>query len=280
MNTSVTTTSVQLTNSSRGSARTTSTLKLTTELRRDAYAQDLTIESSSAASPSTRSPISRRDCRRRSRASSRRARGARAQYVGALSLGDSYRPTDDLQMQYGVRVDGNRFDGEPVLNPTSSRLFGVAKRRRAESRVSRARASASRGCTASASQVGGFDGAFARSARGGARRHRHVPEHAERDVDRLGDGQHRAAERGAAAHLRRRRGADAGLGGVHGEHRRRCRRSAPTARRARCSRAPRRTSRCSTQELSPRRGRCARTSSGAGPRSATGSRRRSTGRTR
>jgi hypothetical protein len=47
------------------------------------------------------------------------------EYVGALSLGDSYRPADDLQVQYGLRLDGNRFDAIPGENLDVMRTFGV-----------------------------------------------------------------------------------------------------------------------------------------------------------
>ena len=70
-----------------------------------------------------------------------------SEYVGALSLGDSYRPTDDLQIQYGVRLDGNRFTSEPMLNPRCRAAVRRRERPRAESPLRSARASASRGCT-------------------------------------------------------------------------------------------------------------------------------------
>lgn len=40
------------------------------------------------------------------------------------SLGDSYRPNQDLQVQYGVRVDGNHFMNVPSANPQVEALFG------------------------------------------------------------------------------------------------------------------------------------------------------------
>src|SRR4029453_17343989 len=45
--------------------------------------------------------------------------------VGAVSLGDSYRISSDLQVQYGVRVDGNHFGGAPDFNPQVEQAFGV-----------------------------------------------------------------------------------------------------------------------------------------------------------
>jgi carboxypeptidase family protein len=47
------------------------------------------------------------------------------QIVWGLSLGDSYRRSSRLQLQYGVRVDGNAFGNTPRLNPDAERLFGV-----------------------------------------------------------------------------------------------------------------------------------------------------------
>ncbi len=45
--------------------------------------------------------------------------------VGAVSLGDSWKKTSDLQFQYGVRVDGNHFTATPTYNPDVQTLFGV-----------------------------------------------------------------------------------------------------------------------------------------------------------
>ena len=47
-----------------------------------------------------------------------------SQLTGALSLGDSYRRTNNLQVQYGVRLDANRFSTTPSFNPELERLFG------------------------------------------------------------------------------------------------------------------------------------------------------------
>lgn len=43
---------------------------------------------------------------------------------GALSLGDSYRRTPDLQFQYGVRVEAGRLTTEPAFNPLVESAFG------------------------------------------------------------------------------------------------------------------------------------------------------------
>jgi hypothetical protein len=57
-----------------------------------------------------------------------------SQLAGALSLGDAWRPSRDLQLQYGVRVDANDFLSAPAYNADVERLFG-ARNDRAPSRV-------------------------------------------------------------------------------------------------------------------------------------------------
>ncbi len=44
--------------------------------------------------------------------------------TGALSLGDSYRRTEDFQLTYGVRVDAGRFTTGPAFNPLVESTFG------------------------------------------------------------------------------------------------------------------------------------------------------------
>ncbi len=45
--------------------------------------------------------------------------------IAAMSLGDAWRPSNDLQVQYGVRLDGNRFFNGPNTNPDVISAFGV-----------------------------------------------------------------------------------------------------------------------------------------------------------
>ncbi len=42
---------------------------------------------------------------------------------GAIYLGDTWRPARGLQLTYGVRLEGTRFDGAPAYNPTVDSLF-------------------------------------------------------------------------------------------------------------------------------------------------------------
>jgi len=47
------------------------------------------------------------------------------QLAGAVALGDYWRPTPDVQVQFGVRADGNRFLMEPAGNPAVQATFGA-----------------------------------------------------------------------------------------------------------------------------------------------------------
>lgn len=99
-------------------------LKLGTEFRSDAATQDQTINRlgsftyNSLADLQAGVPVSF------SRTLSPRERST-SQLIGAVSLGDSYRRTDRLQFQYGVRVDGTRFLDNPTYNPDVEQKLGV-----------------------------------------------------------------------------------------------------------------------------------------------------------
>jgi hypothetical protein len=45
--------------------------------------------------------------------------------VGAISIGDAWRKTDNLQIQYGLRLDGSKFLNDPTFNPAIESVFGV-----------------------------------------------------------------------------------------------------------------------------------------------------------
>ncbi len=99
-------------------------LKLTSELRRDGNTQDQTINRlgtfsyNSLADLQAGIPLSYA----RALAPRRRESGI---VVGALSLGDSWRRTTNLQFQYGVRLDANVFTQSPAANADVQRLLGV-----------------------------------------------------------------------------------------------------------------------------------------------------------
>lgn len=48
------------------------------------------------------------------------------QVTAGVSVGDSWRPTRTLQVQYGLRVDGNRFLDQPSFNAAVRDTFGIA----------------------------------------------------------------------------------------------------------------------------------------------------------
>jgi hypothetical protein len=124
MNTSQTNTGTELTNQlSWFSATNKHRIKFTTELRRDAFTlsqQTNTLGSftfNSLADLEAQKPASF------SRQLAPRIRSG-SQFIGGLSLGDSYKKSDDLQLQYGVRLDGNRFSATPTFNPDLVTVFG------------------------------------------------------------------------------------------------------------------------------------------------------------
>jgi hypothetical protein len=99
-------------------------LKLTTELRQDAYDQDQTTNllgsfyyNSLADLAADRPASFTRSLLPRTQSGS--------QSVAAVSLGDTYKRTDNLQIQYGLRVDANHFSSSPAYNAAVQQLFGV-----------------------------------------------------------------------------------------------------------------------------------------------------------
>jgi Carboxypeptidase regulatory-like domain/TonB-dependent Receptor Plug Domain len=99
-------------------------LKLTTELRRDGYSADQTqnmlgtFRFNSLEDLENGIPASfTRSLLPRNRAAS--------MWVAGASLGDSWRVNPDFQLQYGVRMDANRFNDIPTYNPVVEQTFGV-----------------------------------------------------------------------------------------------------------------------------------------------------------
>ena len=251
-------------------------LKLSSELRYDAYQQDQTTNLLGTFSYNSLADLAGEPAGVL-HALAAQPHPERRRRTAALSLGDSYRRTSNLQIQYGLRLDANRFNAEPAYNADVEQPFGArndsapnalpepahrllvdVRHRAADRRVRR------RG---------------ARSARRRARRHRRLPEHAERE-SRLGTPSYNTGSPSAVQQLqlRRARRADPRLGGV---------RQRPGAIPSQCAdgttgtvfASTRRTSRCSTR-TSSRRAACAPTSSGAARSSTTASAPRWTSRTR
>ncbi len=99
-------------------------LKLTTELRRDTYSQDQTVNRFGSYSYNSLTDFQNGIPALFTRSLSPRTRDG-SQVIAGASLGDSWRVNDDVQLQYGVRADGNHFGETPTYNAKVQELFGV-----------------------------------------------------------------------------------------------------------------------------------------------------------
>jgi hypothetical protein len=81
------------------------------------------------------------------------------QYIAGLALGDSYKATSALQIQYGVRLDGNQYIGAATANPLVQQLYGTANNLSPDHVFVSPRIGFSY-AYGTAAQVAGFDGAF------------------------------------------------------------------------------------------------------------------------
>jgi hypothetical protein len=159
MNTSVTTTTGQLMNAlSWFSENNKHRIKLTSEMRRDNFSQDLTTNRLGSFAFNSLADLEAGRPSSFTRQLSPRAR-SESEYTGAISLGDSYRPSSDLQIQYGVRLDANRFNDSPTGNADLDRLFGIGNTHVPNKLYASPRAGFSY-TYGDAPQIGGFDGAF------------------------------------------------------------------------------------------------------------------------
>ncbi|HLA14742.1 MAG TPA: carboxypeptidase regulatory-like domain-containing protein, partial [Gemmatimonadaceae bacterium] len=124
LNSSNTTTGAELSNHlSWFSGNNRHRIKLTSEIRRDAFNQDTRTNLFGSFSFNSLADLEAGRPASFSRQLSPRIRSG-SQLVGAVSLGDSYGRSENLQIQYGVRVDGNRFTSAPQENPEIEELFG------------------------------------------------------------------------------------------------------------------------------------------------------------
>ncbi len=99
-------------------------VKLTSELRYESYWQDFTTNELGTFSFNSLADLEAGTPASYTRQLAPRRRNG-SQVVGALSLGDAWRPVNDLQVQYGVRVDGNRFMMGPATNPLVATAFNL-----------------------------------------------------------------------------------------------------------------------------------------------------------
>ena len=103
-------------------------LKLTSELRHENAEQQLAINTLGTFTYNSIADLQANAPASFTRNSAPRRRDI-SQLVGGVSLGDSYRRTENLQLTYGVRVDGSRYLGHPAANPSLDTLFGVKNER-------------------------------------------------------------------------------------------------------------------------------------------------------
>ncbi|MDB4917087.1 MAG: hypothetical protein JWM95_4731, partial [Gemmatimonadetes bacterium] len=99
-------------------------LKLATELRQDMYEQDQTTNSLGTFYFNSLADLQANKPALYTRQLSPRLQSS-GQTIGAISLGDSYKRSSDLQFQYGLRVDGNHFTEAPAQNANVNTLFHV-----------------------------------------------------------------------------------------------------------------------------------------------------------
>ncbi|HJP58909.1 MAG TPA: hypothetical protein VJ865_02890, partial [Gemmatimonadaceae bacterium] len=124
LNTDQTTTGTELTNQlSWFSASNKHRIKFTTEVRRDAFTLNQQINTLGSFTYNSLADLEAQQPSSFSRQLSPRIRSG-SQFIGGTSLGDSYKRTDNLQIQYGVRLDGNHFSATPTFNPDLESVFG------------------------------------------------------------------------------------------------------------------------------------------------------------
>jgi hypothetical protein len=98
-------------------------VKFTSELRRDEFSSLNNFNEFGSFTFNTLADLQANRPASYSRLLSPRTRTG-SQIVGALSLGDAWRPTNDLQVQYGMRLDGNHYSMGPNSNPAVQSAFG------------------------------------------------------------------------------------------------------------------------------------------------------------
>jgi len=133
-------------------------LKMTTELRRDGAGQELASNRLGTFSFNSLADLEADRPSSFTRVLGSRTRDV-SQLVAGWSLGDSWRRSDRLQLQYGLRVDANRFFNEPASNPAVESAFGV-KNDNVPNRVYVSPRVGFSWTYGQAAQIGGFEGAF------------------------------------------------------------------------------------------------------------------------
>ncbi len=99
-------------------------IKLSTELRRDAFDVDLSNNLLGSFFYNSIEDLEAGRATSFSRQLGRRTRTGN-EMTGAIALGDSWRASPAFQLQYGVRVDANSYGSSPRRNPLVEQQFGV-----------------------------------------------------------------------------------------------------------------------------------------------------------
>ncbi len=133
-------------------------LKFSTELRRESYEADQSLNRLGTFTFNSLADLAAGQPTAFTRTLQPRLRDG-SQIVGAVSLGDSYRHSNRLQIQYGVRVDGNAFGSAPALNPQVQQVFGRSNDNVPSNLYVSPRVGFSWNY-GTAAQIGGFEGAF------------------------------------------------------------------------------------------------------------------------
>ncbi|HEV7991523.1 MAG TPA: TonB-dependent receptor [Gemmatimonadaceae bacterium] len=97
-------------------------LKLSSELQYDGYDQDQTTNLLGTFGYNSLADLAANRPAFYTRSLLNRVQSASA-VTGALALGDSYRRTSNLQIQYGLRLDGTRFNSAPAYNSNVEQIF-------------------------------------------------------------------------------------------------------------------------------------------------------------
>lgn len=100
-------------------------IKFTSELRRDLFRVDQTVNRLGSYSFNSLADLEAGRAVSFTRQLAPRVRSGN-QTIASISLGDAWRRSNDLQVQYGIRLDANRFDRGPAENPDIARLFGAS----------------------------------------------------------------------------------------------------------------------------------------------------------
>ncbi|HKH90545.1 MAG TPA: hypothetical protein VKA54_02015, partial [Gemmatimonadaceae bacterium] len=97
-------------------------LKLSTELQYDGYDQDQTTNQLGTFGYNSLADLQANRPAFYTRSLSNRIQSASA-LTAAIALGDSWRRTSNLQIQYGLRLDANHFNSIPTFNSNVEQVF-------------------------------------------------------------------------------------------------------------------------------------------------------------